>query len=193
ARVGRRDFNVKKGGRARNLGMDFDLKRKPIRDSFYTVRPEVEGEAYEMANFDTEPYATVAEYEMFKEAGRWAANAGCLRTQADWDRYFAKVGTSTVGKRIHIEDLDWNILLSCVRGWRYHGPEWYIPYLDGNHSVDEKIAFVNAFNKSTRTFKRTDWDNACKKARENSILPLSACQDKLDEMRAAGDAMPSVK
>ncbi len=83
-RKARADFGVTERGR--DLSMDFDLKRKPVKSSMETVFPIVEGERFEIVNFDTEPYETVSEYQQYKNASK-----KCLRTEKDWSLFFAKV------------------------------------------------------------------------------------------------------
>lgn len=94
--------------------MDFDLKRKPIRSSFKTVYPLINGVSYEIANFSTEPYLNVEEFNLYRSqhkniVGESEDNSPakparmrlnfprsntkiksehCLRTIKDWDTYF---------------------------------------------------------------------------------------------------------
>lgn len=187
-RESRRDFAVAE--RTRSLSMDFDLKRKPVRSSFATVNPVVAGQTYEIANFNTEPYDTVDDYVKYKRAGKTCIDGAGLRTMANWSVFWARLSTSNNSTGVRITDLDWSIIVSCVRGWKYHG--WSIPYLDGGHSVAEKLAFINCFNMSEKRFRQSDWDNAARRARQNDILGYDVCDATLDAMRAAGDAMPDL-
>lgn len=94
--------------------MDFDLKRKPIRSTFKTVYPLINGITYEIANFSTEPYFNVEEFILYRRqheniVGKSKDNSPtkptrmclsfprantkvkpehCLRTIKDWDTYF---------------------------------------------------------------------------------------------------------
>ena len=190
----------------RDISFDFDCKRKPVRESFRTERPVIDGiperfrerhpelvaDDYEMARFETIPYHDVEEYRRFKKAARWCAESGCLRTEADWRRFWARLSRQEGDGRpggMQLDDLDWSILKSCVRGWRYHG--WRIPFLDGAHTVDEKVAFVQAFNESDKhVFNKNAWDNCSRTRDQNKILPKETCQGLLDAMVEAGDAMP---
>ena len=89
------DFDVFK--RDRHLSMDFDMKRKPARDSFHTVKPVVNGIEYETANFTTVPYKNVEEFWLYrslkdlivKETKTKVSMA--LRTKYDWDMLFWNV------------------------------------------------------------------------------------------------------
>jgi len=86
------DFDVFK--RERHLSMDFDMKRKPNRDSFHTVKPVINGIEYETANFTTVPYKDVGEFWLYrslkdlivKETKTKVSMA--LRTKYDWDVLF---------------------------------------------------------------------------------------------------------
>ena len=94
--------------------MDFDLKRKPIRSTFKTIYPLINGITYEIANFSTEPYFNVEEFILYRRqheniVGKSKENSPtksfrmcrsfprsntkvkpehCLRTIKDWDTYF---------------------------------------------------------------------------------------------------------
>lgn len=168
SRRNRVDFSVSQP--TRDISFDFDCKRKPVRASFRTEHPLIDGvperflekhpelvtDDYEMACFETVPYHDVEEYRRYKIAARWCADAGCLRTEADWQCFWALVSqleNQGASGSMHLVDIDWNIIKSCVRGWRYHG--WSIPFLDGVHKVEEKIAFVQSFNASKHVFNKT--------------------------------------
>lgn len=80
-----KNFVVKKT--IKHIRMDFDMKRKPDRDSFFTSTVTIEGEIYEIANFTTIPFRTVAE---FKEYRQRKATVSCLRTIDDWNMFWFK-------------------------------------------------------------------------------------------------------
>ena len=73
-----KDFVVK--DTIKHIRMDFDMKRKPVRNSFYANTVAVEGVSYEIANFTTIPFRTVVE---FKEYRQRKATVSCLRTMDD--------------------------------------------------------------------------------------------------------------
>jgi hypothetical protein len=56
---------------------------------------------------------------------------------------------------------------------------------DTSLSVQQKCDWINAHNKSSRTFTVNDWKNARKPSRAHSVLPQSYVQDKLNELNAA--------
>lgn len=81
----------------KHSSLDFDMKRKPIRESFYTEKPVIEGISYRICCFDTEPFSTVGEYKMYrKQAVQLAADkknnpSKALRTKTDWEDNFWRV------------------------------------------------------------------------------------------------------
>ena len=46
--------------------MDFDMKRKPVRDSFCTKLVTVNNTVYEIANFTTIPFDDVSEFRLYR-------------------------------------------------------------------------------------------------------------------------------
>lgn len=119
-RENRIDFYVSE--QERLLSMDFDLKRRPKRDTLTSVYPVINGNTYEIGTFDTEPYDTIAEYEYYKSVGR---NMPVLRTMKDWVMYFDKIDSKQDGKRRIVKDLEWSTLFSCVMASRLKVPlEW---------------------------------------------------------------------
>lgn len=161
--------------RTRRLRMDFDLKRKPDRDSFKTDRPVIEGVAYEIAHFDTVPFENVAEFRLYRKKKELCE---CLRTVKEWNLFFVKVDTD--GCSGVIKDLDWKILTSIVIG--YITGKLDIPALDGK-TIPEKCAWINLHNNSGTQFKVENWKNLRKKERQKNVLPMELLKDKLKELR----------
>lgn len=172
---GKTDFKVTK--RIRHLHMDFDLKRKPDRSSFYTDYPVINGVRYEIAHFDTTPYNTVEEFMLYRKKKELC---DCLRTKGEWDLFFVKVDTNACG--MNVKDLNWSILMSVIMGYR--SQLWDIPALNGL-SVSDKCAWINSHNDSKRLFKESDWKNSRRPERQVNILPKSFIKDKLIEMQTA--------
>jgi len=83
--------------RTKNLSMDFDMKRKPDPSSFKTNYPVIQGKGYEILNFNTIPFADVAEYKLFKgvkddvTSGKKGNTGQALRTLYDWNQHFFPV------------------------------------------------------------------------------------------------------
>ena len=50
----------------RHIRMDFDMKRKPVRSSITTDKVVIEGQEYEIAHFDTEPYENIEEFRLYR-------------------------------------------------------------------------------------------------------------------------------
>lgn len=78
----------------KHISMDFDMKRKPVRDSMQVVKPIVAGIEYEIANFDTIPFVDVAEYKKYKSLKDWIVTerkrspSRALRTVYNWENLF---------------------------------------------------------------------------------------------------------
>lgn len=68
----------------KNLSMDFDMKRKPVKESLRAEYLEIDGEKYEVAHIETVPFENNAEYLLYKAV---ADKQQCLRTVADWLRF----------------------------------------------------------------------------------------------------------
>ena len=183
ARVDRSDFAVTMKGRS--LSMDFDMKRKPVEASMVTVettiQTDTETEKFEIVNFETAPYETVAEYERYKKQAR---NCKCLRTEKDWKIFFAKLMHIEKNGSHQLTDLEWSILFTCIMGYRLG--LWDIPHLgDKGLSVKDKIEWINRFNKSPKPFTENTWKDCRKANRSGQMLNQSLIQDMLYEMQSA--------
>ena len=170
---GKTDFRVTK--EIRHLHMDFDLKRKPNRNSFTTDYPVVDGVKYKIAHFDTLPYENVEEFRLYRNKKQLCE---CLRTVAEWDSFFLKVDTNSSGAKVR--DLDWSIITSIIMGYR--AGMWDIPAL-ANKTVAQKCDWINQHNDSSRTFKISDWKNARRPERQVNMLPMSFLENKLTELQ----------
>ena len=168
-----KDFKVTET--IRHLHMDFDIKRKPDRSTFYTDKPIVNGIAYDIAHFDTLPYNNIDEFRLYRKKKKLC---DCLRTVSEWNTFFLKVDTNACG--MHIVDLEWSILMSIIMG--YHAGKFNIPALNGL-SVAKKCEWINKHNSSKKTFTINDWKNSRKPQRQVNMLPNSYIHDKLLEMQ----------
>ena len=169
-------YGIKK--KPRRIHMDFDMKRKPIRDSFHTDYVVIDGVEYEIAHFDTEPFQNVAEYRLYRKKKELV---DVLRTEADWDVFWLKLSLNATGTQIHIDE-DWSILMSCIMGYR--AERWDIPGLNGK-SVEEKCDWINAHNTSKKKFKPSDWKNCRRPERQVNMMPFELIKDKLSELQNA--------
>lgn len=164
----------------RNISLDFDMARKPIRDSFESVHACVDGMDFEIANFSTQPFESIEEYALYRAK---KANCPVLRTMSDWDKFFRSLDAKgSTAKKINDA---WSILYSCIAGYRLG--MWEIRKLteDTSLSVQQKCDWINAHNTSSKKFTLNDWKNARKPSRAHSVLPQSYVQDKLNELNAA--------
>ena len=156
--------------------MDFDLKRKPDRNSFTTDWPVIDGVEYEIAHFDTIPFSNVEEYRLYRLKYKLVS---CLRTMSDWSLYWSKVDLKGCGAKPR--DIEWSILFSCIMGYR--SKLWDIPALNGL-TVKEKCAWITKHNTSKRhkVFTMSDWTNANRPKRQVNMLSKEFLQEKLDEL-----------
>ena len=161
----------------RHVRMDFDMKRRPLRDSFSTDKVTVEGIEYEIAHFDTVPYRTIDEFRLYRDKKKLTK---VLRTESDWDIFWQKLAIKTTG--IKPRDFEWSILNSCIMGYRCG--RWDIPGL-ADKTIDEKCEWINTHNTSTKKFKPSDWKNARRPERQANMLPLEQIREKLEELQNA--------
>jgi len=160
-----------------HIRMDFDMKRKPIQESFTTDVVSVEGVAYEIAHFDTMPFENVEEFQYYRAK---KALTTVLRTESDWDAFWLKILLR--GSNAQPRDLEWSILNSCIMGYRCE--LWDIPGLK-DKTIDEKCEWINAHNSSGKSFKPSDWKNARRPERQANMLPYERIQAKLSELMNA--------
>lgn len=165
----------------RRVKMDFDLKRKPLKESFVTVNPVIENNAYEIMNFDTIPYEDIKEFRYFKTKSELV---DCLRTAQDWSLFSLKLKAGKTGKRIRKEDgLGWSKLMSCVMGFRKG--LWVIDELNSiDNTVQEKCDWINSLGLSKKEFKINDWKNCRRKDRQANMMLKEDIIDYLNIMKA---------
>lgn len=157
------------------LSMDYDMKRKPRRDSFDRVSVELDGKTYETVNFETKPFDDPGEFASYRQK---AKSAKCLRTMEQWTAFFLKIDAPQA-KAPRITDSEWRILFDCIAGHR--AGLWVIPKLDELVGA-ERNEWIS--KHSPRPFTATDWKNAGRSSRQKSILPTELLADKLAELRA---------
>lgn len=78
-------FTVK--NKIKKVSMDFDMKRKPDRNSMSETTVTIKCTEYKIVNFTTVPFKNVME---FKEYRQWKKNSKCLRTMDDWNNFWRK-------------------------------------------------------------------------------------------------------
>lgn len=161
----------------RNIRMDFDLKRMPVRESFEKVFVPLDGTVHEMMNFTTMPFETLDEFKKYRAVKK---NVPCLRTETEWGGFFRKIFVG--GGNAKHRDLDRAIILSIVSGHRAR--YWCIPELDRLRGA-ARIDWINSVSDSTQKFSSNDWKNAGRKDRLSTILDKSLLIDKLNELGCA--------
>ena len=167
-----KDFAVKSV--SRRVHMDFDMKRKPLKDSFTQKFVPLNGVEYEVANFTTMPYESVTEFKMYRELKKGMT---CLRTMPDWDIFWSKAEVKGAG--LKVRDMDWAILNTCIMGHR--AGFWRIPKLT-ELSGQARSEWINSHNTSKKRWKDADWKNAGRNSRQANMLPRELIQDKLEEL-----------
>lgn len=187
SRTERADFHFR--DQRRDLSMDFDVKRRPLRRTMHDVSVSVEGASYVVANFDTEPWHDVREYQRAKDIARSISSEdSCLRTRADWLRFFLALGKK--GGSIVTKDPAWALVKAAVGLYRMGRVD--IPPLrvlnDGSDgSIDRCVAWVNRFipksSKHYRKFTRSTWKDVQRRNR-NVVIPEDLLDEVLDAMRA---------
>ena len=91
--------------------------------SFSSSTVTVENTTYEIANFTTVPFHSVAEFKEYRER---KVTIPCLRTISDWDAFWLKSDTKT--SKTKVRDMAWAVLNSCIIGHR--AGFWTIPKLN---------------------------------------------------------------
>ncbi len=172
-----KEFTTQK--QIRKIRMDFDMKRKPNKNSFTTDTVTLDNRQFEIAHFDTLPFEDVAEFEFYRQK---KGLCKVLRTMEDWQGFWNKLSIQA-GCGAKVRDMEWAILNSCIMGYRAGFYE--IPALDGCGSVEDKICFINAHNDSKKQFKLSDWKNCRKPERQSNMLPLEMISEKLEGLQKA--------
>ena len=167
-----KDFIVR--NTVKHIRMDFDMKRKPDRKSFSSSTVTVENSTYEIANFTTVPFRSVAEFKEYRER---KVTIPCLRTISDWDAFWLKSDTKT--SKTKVRDMAWAVLNSCIIGHR--AGFWTIPKLN-ELSGAERDAWINSHNNSSKVWKANDWKNAGRNTRQVNMLQRELIKDKLQEL-----------
>lgn len=158
----------------RNIRMDFDLKRKPVRSSFNTVRPIVEGLGFAIVNFSTEPFENIDEFRRYR---RKKADSVCLRTSSDWEDFWNRVELKDGEK---IGDVAWKKVQTVMMMYRSGLID--IPSFD-NMRESEKIDVFNAVFGSVHKIRKSDWDNAKRASRLSRMRPVEEVIEEVSKLR----------
>lgn len=163
------------------IKLDFDLKRKPVRETIKDVSGEIEGIDFTYAVFETEPFENLEEYRLYRSV---AESFSCLRTKSEWDAFYLKMEDRMTGYKRHTPD-EWTKLMSVIQGYRYG--LWFLPELDecrnedGSMDVKKVLTVINDHNHSSREFKESSWKNSRKPERASQMLPEEMIRDLLEE------------
>lgn len=163
------------------IRLDFDLKRKPIRETIVDVTGEIDGIVFTHAVFETEPFESIEEYELYRNVN---ASFDCLRTKSDWDAFYLKLEDRKNGYKRHTPD-EWTKLVSVIQGYRFG--LWSLPEVDackndnGTMSVNKMLNVINKHNHSNRKFNEVSWKNARRPERASQMLPEELIKDLLEE------------
>lgn len=160
----------------RSIRLDFDFKRRPVKESFRPVAGEICGVAYEYMNFETEPFDTIEEYEEYRRINE---NFNCLRTMIDWQKFWLRFEDHRTGYKRNLSDMEWTKLFSVIQGYRMG--LWDLPEVSACSSVAEKLAVINKYNHSGKTFNENAWKNSRKPERASQMLPPEVLKDLLEE------------
>ena len=177
------DAVIKEKTIVKHVKMDYDLKRKPIKESFKTDYVSLDGEAYEIAHFDTEPFESIEEFKKYRQTKK---DTKVLRTQKDWDLFYAKL--SGKGSHAKITDIDWAKLTSCIKYYRAGTVD--IPVLtkhlaDKSWKVADVCAWIQSHNRSKdKVFSENTWKDCRKPERLSTALPMEEIVSLLQELQA---------
>ena len=168
--------------KVKSINMDYDMKRKPIKETLRAEYMEIDGIKYEVAHIDTVPFDDKAEFLRYREV---ADKHTCIRTVKQWERFFFDLEANDEGVYSgprNTEDYEWRILCDCISGYR--AGLWDIPYLNTpNLTVNDKVNWIQSFNNSSsHTYNRKTWDKASEKKKQKSLLPQSILSSKLEEL-----------
>ena len=200
----RSDFIVT--SKIRNISMDFDFKRKPVKESLRSSYSKIvkendvykripcdkdDPEAQEIACLNTEPYKDVKEYLLYKSV---ADRMPCLRTVSEWEEFFRRIEIKLAdGRTYRIKDdvssKEHAILFSCAMAHRLKVPlkefgdtPVSIRHFDNNkETIEEKVKWMNSFMQHGK-LTVNDWKNAGRAGRISSMLPEKSFIDIYKKM-----------
>lgn len=196
----------------RRISMDFDMKRKPIKNSFipkyvktvidenghscFVETSSDDKDAFEIACFETVPYTDTKEYVFYKSKSR---GIKVLKTMNDWAAFFNKIRVAQSGSSSRCSNINRSIVISCIMAYRLGMPlacignsAPVIPYLnDKSHSLPDKIKWINSFASNAK-FTVNDWKNCSRKDRIKYMLPEDMFSDMIKRMMSYDPLLISV-
>lgn len=159
-----------------NSYCDFDMKRKPVRDSFEKVFVDIDEEKYEIMNFKTQAFENIDEYRKYRALKK---SSNSLRTLDDWNRFFVRLSASKNNIKCKIRDINKSILNSCIM--KHRMGECDIKALD-ILSGKQRLAWINKHNDSNKSFTSNDWKNMARTDRLVNKLSDEIIKNKLEEL-----------
>ena len=188
----------------KHISMDYDMKRKPVYESFKTVKPVIADKQYQIACFTTVPYTNIGEYKRYKTrkdtiiTERKDSPSRALRTLYDWEnRFFAKLDKNTnlpeksKGKNsnrtgtpktrskarnssLDIDQVNEKKIRNCL--YAHRAGVISIPLL--KEDVNEFFYALNYSKLCKRKFSKENFKNYLK--RERWSLPIIKAVDKIE-------------
>lgn len=164
----------------KNISLDYDMKRKPIRKSLQASYVIIDANTYEVAHIETVPFKDNDEYIIYRTIKKCFK---CLRTVAEWDSFFNAIDAIMSGVSIakyDEESLNWKILKDCIAG--YKAGKWDIPYLNNPKlTVAQKVDWIEAHNPcSDHHYSKKFWDKASEKKNQEKLLPFELIKPILE-------------
>ena len=106
-------------------------------------------------------------------------NFSCIRTSADWQKFWIRFEDHQSGYKRNLSDIEWTKLFSVIQGYRMG--LWDIPEITACGTVAEKLAVINKYNRSGKIFNQNAWKNSRKPERASQMLPKEIIDDLLEE------------
>lgn len=154
--------------------INFDLKRKPLKESLVPAYAEYDGTEYEVAQLQTEPYTDVDEFNMYRMIGE---SFPCLRTMNEWNAFFKKVEKHKKGLLGYD---DFEMLKQIIHFHKTR--KRIIPALSTpGMSVAEKIDWINNHNQSGQIYTANHWKHASDPIPEKKQIPIEVLEQKIKE------------
>lgn len=157
--------------------MDFDLKRKPVLASVEVVYPNVGGETYEIANFDTEPFETPEEFLLYRKK---MESLDCLKTKSDLQDLIFAIERNGSKTRVVGNDSDYTKLRNCII--QHYAGVIRIPMFEVG-TRQEKCAWLNSLGICEKEFT-VELLKSFRKADRRNFIPLSTMKDILEKLNA---------
>lgn len=153
---------------------DFDMKRKPVKESMKSVFMKIKCAVYEIVNYTTEPFEDITEFRKYRTTKE---KVECLRTKEDFEKFYYKLDTECI--KTKNKDMNRDKLMTCIR--MHRAGLRIIPALNVL-KADARLNWINKHNDSKKLFTTNDWKNAGRNDRFINILPEKIVKDKLEEL-----------